>query len=163
MSAHTRPGSSSTATPSFPHAVHRCWGEANESWRIQSWPDVRVPPLLVVSPLTERAIWAAESRRQAHPSPRPALWACSQRDRLGELAGTGAPRSLAKMEHVFIILPFSGVKNMRESLYLMRRGWFQPRSLTGHRCIPNCCVKAINNPSYFHINMYVFFPLSITR
>lgn len=116
---HTGPGSSTT-TPSFLHAVHRCRGEANESWRIQSRPDVRVPPLLVQSPLTERAIWAAESRRQAHPSLRPALWACSQRDRLGELAGISALRSLAKMEHVLMILAFSGVKNVHESLHLMR-------------------------------------------
>lgn len=55
----SRPGSSTT-TLSFLHAVHRCQGgEAHKSWRIQSWPDVRVPPLLVLSPLTEWAIWAA--------------------------------------------------------------------------------------------------------
>lgn len=45
------------------------WGG---SWHIQPWPDVRVPPLLMASPLTQRAIWATESRQQAHPSPGPA-------------------------------------------------------------------------------------------
>lgn len=99
-------------------------GGANESWRIQSWPDVRVPPLLVECPLTERAIWAAESQRQAHPSPCPALWACSQRDRLGELAGISAPRSPAKLEHVLMILAFSGVKSVHDSRYSMRRVGF---------------------------------------
>lgn len=83
-----------------------------------------VPPLLVASPLTERAIWAAESQRQAYPSLCPALWARSQRDRLGELAGTGAPRSLAKLQHVLMILAFSEVKNVHDSLYLTRRAGF---------------------------------------
>lgn len=123
MHTHTRPGSS-TATLSFLHAVHRCWGEANESWRFQSWPDVRVPPLLVVSPLTERAIWAAESQRQAHPSLCPALWACSQRDRLRELAGISTPNSLAKLEHVLMTPAFSGVKNVQDSLHLTQRVCF---------------------------------------
>lgn len=68
-------------------------GEVNESWHIQSWPDVRVPPLLAACPLTERAIWAPESQRQAHPSLCPALQACSQGDRLGELAGISASGS----------------------------------------------------------------------
>lgn len=110
---HLRPGSSTT-TPSFLHTVHRWWGDANESWRIQSFPDVKVPPLLAVSLLTERAIWAAESRRQAHPSLCPALWACSQRDRLGELAGIRSPDLLAKLEHVLMILAFSWVENVND-------------------------------------------------
>lgn len=111
-------------------------GEANESWRIQSWPDVRVPPLLVVSPLTEWAIWAAESQPQAHPSWCPALWARSQRDSLGELAGISARHPLAKLEHVLMILAFSGVKKCAWFTLFNAIGWFQPRSLTGRRCIP---------------------------
>lgn len=93
---------------------------ANETWRIDSWPDVRVPPIMAVGPLTARAIWAAEKRRQAHPFLCPALRACSQWDRLGELAGVSAPRSLTKPRRVLIILQITGVKNEHDSLYLMR-------------------------------------------
>lgn len=122
---HTWPACSST-TPSFLYTVHRCrsGGDADESWRIQSWPDVRAPPIMAASPLTERAIWAAESPWRAHPFLCPALRACSQRDRLGELAGIGAPRSLAKLEHVLIVLAFSEVRIVRDSLYLMHWAGF---------------------------------------
>ncbi|TNN60423.1 hypothetical protein EYF80_029412 [Liparis tanakae] len=75
---------------------------------LQKWtvPEGATPPW-VVSPLTERAIWATgEPFDGAHPSPPPLpLWACSQRDRPGELAGDR--RSLAKTEHVLMTLPIS--------------------------------------------------------
>lgn len=114
-----------------------------------------VPPLLVASPLTERAIWAAESQRQAYPSLCPALWARSQRDRLGELAGTSAPRSLAKLQHVLMILAFSEVKNVHDSLYLTRRLVSVTLSDWSRMC-PNCCFKVTRNPSYLHMNIYYY-------
>lgn len=80
----------------------------------EPFSDVKVPPPLAASLLTERAIWAAESLRQAHPSLCPALWACSQRDRLGALAGIRSPDLLAKLEHVLMILAFSWVRNAND-------------------------------------------------
>lgn len=54
---------------------------------VQSQPDVRAPPIMAASPLTERAICVAEERRQAHPLLRPAL----QADRPRGPAGVRAP------------------------------------------------------------------------
>lgn len=96
-------------------------GEANESWRIQSWLDVRAPPLLVASPLTEWAIWAAE---KAATGPDPSVPVpCPSGSGASETACESwqgwvlAARS-AKLEHVLMILAFSrGQKPARLSLF----------------------------------------------
>lgn len=106
-------------------------------------PDVRVPPHppppLVASPLTERAIWAAESQRQA-PSIAacPALRAWSQRHRPGELV------LLPNTEQVLMILVLGGVRDVHDLLYVKRRADFSSRS----QMYPNCCIKVRINPPY---------------
>lgn len=136
--AHTWPGSS-IATPSFLHAVHRCWGgrgrsKWNLAYRLMAWRQGATHygggPADSASHLGSRE--AATGPSIPVPCP-PGLQPVRQTGR----AGWGQRSSLAHQAEACFDHSTNhwGQKWARFTLF-NATVWFHPLGLTGHRCIP---------------------------
>lgn len=138
--SRTRPGSSAT-TPSFLHAVHRCWegSEWKLAYPIMAWRQGATPP---GGEPADRASHLGSREPATGPSiavPCPlGLQPARQTGRAG-----GDQRSSLTRQAGMCFDDSSiqwGQKWPRFTLF-NAVGWFQTHSLTGHRCIPTVAFR----------------------